>query len=255
MFRIKKSQMAAFDEASLEDFEDDTVVHVKTHFPNHDRILGESRIRKVIRYGIRRAHHHGLTTERSMCLYVTLMLMLGSNFDVDLQLPWAATILSDDALKPQSARVDRLTETAMEHLDRVAGTDNLHLNRALFRMRRGLPRIAAQPLVEGVGFSESMLIHFGDLFPRKYDTVGEHHVRLALQHGMGTAGRYGLTTDRDLAVYTSFVFVLGTAFDGDPQLTAITDVLTEDAAIDPRPKADRLCEKAMSFLEMWLPQV
>jgi hypothetical protein len=140
----------------------------------------------------------------------------------------------------------------MEYLDRIAGTDDLHLNRALLRMRRSFPRIAAQPLVEGLDLAESMLFHFGALFPRKYDAVGEHHVRLALQHGMGVAGRYGLTTERDLAVYSSFVFVLGSAFDQDPQLTAITNVLTDDAALDPRLKTDRLCEKAMSFLEMWL---
>lgn len=252
MFQIKKSQMDLFDAAALKDFEDETVLHVKKHFPKHYQFLGDDKIRGVIRHGIRRAHGHGLTTQRSMCLYITLMMMLGSNFDIDLHLPWAAEILGDPTPMPQSARVNRLTDAALKYLDRIAGKDSLHINRALFRMRRALPKIAAQPLLEDMDLTESMLTQLGQIFPRKYDAVGEALVRSALHQGMKACGQYGMTTDQDVAVYTGLAFALGTGFDEDPLFSVFSEILRSDAGADPRPKAARLCEAGTSVLDFWL---
>lgn len=43
-----------------------------------------------MRYGLQRAESRNLQTERDAYLYLALMFMLGSLFDEDPQLPWAA---------------------------------------------------------------------------------------------------------------------------------------------------------------------
>jgi hypothetical protein len=249
MLRIKKSQMAAYDEVVLEHFVDETVEHVAQHFPSHVKLLGPERTRAVVGYLVRQSRRHGLTTERSMCLYATLAMMLGGNFDRDLHLPWAGEILGGAA--PQRERADALTDRALSYLDRTAGEDNLHLNQAFVRVRKRLPRLLEAPLASDLGFEESMLTHFGAVFPRKYDVVGEPLVRLSLRRGVEGAERYGLVSDVGRAVYTMFGFVLGSAFDEDPMLSPITEALADRAA-DERTRAAQLVDAAVANLDAWL---
>ena len=53
---------------------------------------------EVARLGIGRAARHGLDTDHDIFVYVTLMMMLGSYFDEDPQLPWAR--LDEGAIVP-----------------------------------------------------------------------------------------------------------------------------------------------------------
>ena len=87
MLSIRPEQMAAFEQAALKRFEDEMLAHIKTYFPNHWRIIGEAQLRKVIQYSVSQAEQYGLTTQREVCLYLNLMLLLGSDFDTDIQLP------------------------------------------------------------------------------------------------------------------------------------------------------------------------
>jgi len=249
MLRLKKSQMAAYDEVALEQFVDETLAHVEAHFPDHLRTFGRPRVREAVAFDVGQARAHGLTTERSMCLYVTLAMMLGSTFDRDLHVPWAAQILGEAA--PQTARIDALTDQAMEHLDRIGGAEDRHRDRAFLRFRKILPRLAQAPLVEDLDLEESMLSHFGAFFPRKYDAVGEPQLRLALRHALGAAGRYGLAADYARAVYAALAFLMGSAFDDDPLLSPLADALRGGAAGE-QAKVERLVEGALALLDTWL---
>ena len=74
------------------------------------------------------SRQYGFVTERDICLYLTLVATLGGNFDSDPQLPWAKTMLTDSTVREPSIRIDRLTDHAMEFLDRTVGKKDHYLN-------------------------------------------------------------------------------------------------------------------------------
>ncbi len=138
MLVIRKAQMAVLEQAVLRTFENRMLEHLKEFFPKHCEILGEEQVRKVIRLGIERAEQYGLVSERDIHLYVGLMFMLGSYFDQDPQLPWAAKILTDENIVYPNHRADQLHNRAMAFLNEAAGKDSQYLDRAL-RKARELP--------------------------------------------------------------------------------------------------------------------
>ncbi|MBN1843959.1 MAG: hypothetical protein JW883_16990 [Deltaproteobacteria bacterium] len=83
----------------------------------HCKVLEEVNIRSAIRYGLKRAKGYGLTTERSVRLYIEMMFLLGSGFDADPQLPWAAEILNDETILAENLRIDLLRDKAWDYVD------------------------------------------------------------------------------------------------------------------------------------------
>src|SRR5438094_179214 len=92
---IREDQMRTFAEAAAREFEGRMLERLRTHFPKHEVYLGEPQLRVLVRLAVERAQSHVLMAERSIALYLDLMCVLGSGFDTDPQLPWAAAILAD----------------------------------------------------------------------------------------------------------------------------------------------------------------
>lgn len=107
MFVIRKSQLDAFSKAATLEFEKRMVVHLQRLFPDATAELGKMGLRTVIRFGIQRAFRYGLEREYDVCLYLHVMLALGSRFDEDPALPWARAALEDTRRTP-SGRIDGL---------------------------------------------------------------------------------------------------------------------------------------------------
>lgn len=90
------------------------VAHLNDSFTRQAELLGEPKLREVIRHGIKRAAVYGITIERDVCKYVDLMMVWGLDFDQDQKLPWAGQILktrNDPTLKTSV-----LVETAKEKI-------------------------------------------------------------------------------------------------------------------------------------------
>ena len=87
MLIIRKEQMNSLKQLPSKAFEDSMVEHVREFFPNHYRVAGEPAVREVIKYGIVQTQKYDFTSERNVCLYITVMFMLGSNFDSDIFFP------------------------------------------------------------------------------------------------------------------------------------------------------------------------
>lgn len=92
------------------------VVHLKKFFPRQCEAEGEPQIRKTIQYGIERAAAYGITAERDVCKYIDLMIVFGSDFDADEQLPWAGEILRRRSHPATKMRA--LHSSAQNHLRR-----------------------------------------------------------------------------------------------------------------------------------------
>ena len=116
MLIIRKSQMAAFEKIAVRRFEDGLLDHLRTFFPEHAATLGEKQLGRVMRYGLQRAESRNLQTERGVYLYLALMFMLGSLFDEDPQLPWAA---APEPVTPPAATAGETAEPTLAPEDGV----------------------------------------------------------------------------------------------------------------------------------------
>ncbi|WP_044238264.1 hypothetical protein [Chondromyces apiculatus] len=248
--------MAVFDQVSVDAFEDDMAAHARRFFPRHHRVLGEPTLREVARLGAARAARHGFTRKRDACLYFNLMLSLGSGFDVDVQLPWAAAALSDPEPRTPSARADRLVARAMDHLQRLRGPGGAYVARARARVLDALPALQRDPPrvsagADAAAFAAFALPWLRALHPRKVDLAGEQPMRALLAHALATAGAHGLTTAHGAALVALLAFLLGSGFTEDPQAAWATAILADRS----RSEAHRLAhlhEAALPFLDAWM---
>jgi hypothetical protein len=91
---IRPAQLSVFSELELRRFEDWMAHHLRKFFPAQCDALGEAGAIETIRYGMKRAAHHGFKSRRDVCKYIDLMMSLGRDFDTDERTGWAAGILA-----------------------------------------------------------------------------------------------------------------------------------------------------------------
>jgi hypothetical protein len=250
MIIIRREQMNILSQSSLGSFEDRMVAHVGSFFPNHYKIMGEARIRGVIRYGYDRAKRHGLTTQRNVCLYLNQMLILGSDFDNDPQVPWAAETLDDaNDLNPQ-VRIDTLADRVARYFHEISGPDHQYLNRVLIKIHRQSRALFSQPISEN--FELQALDQLRRIWPKKYESVGESNLLSMIRLGTEVAARYGITHKQNLLKYVAFMFLIGSRFDIDPQFSWAGDILKENSIADQGSRTTHLYETMMNHLDSFI---
>jgi hypothetical protein len=247
MLIIRKEQLEAFEQVALRNFENEMFAYLEKNFPKNCEIHGETKTREIIRYGIEEAEVHGLTSERDVCMYINLMLMLGHCFYKDPQLPWASAIFNDENLSP-SIKIDRIYDKAMAYLDQVAGVNDENIKRALHRIRG---KSALFHLSTG-DFEHDSMAQLNEIFPEKCKAVGDANMRLLIQEGIKSAQYYNIFNQHDVFIYIGCMFILGSGFDSDPQCPWATAILQEKSATEQDAKANRLYNAAMASLEQWL---
>ena len=250
MLKIREEQMATFRAAAFRRFEDDMVEHVKEFFPNHYRIAGEPIVRNVIQYGIERSQIYDFTTERNMCLHITLMFMLGSNFDTDFFFPWAPEILQDENEADPSVRADKLADTALDFMKRTAGENNADINRAFLTLSKEHTQIMSQaPTGDFSIYTKDMLQR---LFRKKYIALGDRTIDRLVNEGRRGAAGYGITSGNGQILLIVLMFFLGSVCDRDPFLPWIKHLLTDPSLEDQDKKVKRLYRESVNYMEKWL---
>jgi len=250
MLTIRREQMEALEAAAVRDFERRMLAHLRQFFPKHLAVLGEPTLRAVIRFGVGRGSIHGFTTEHDLCLYVDLMLLLGSLFDEDPQLPWADAILHDAGIPDSAERAERLYDEAMAFLDDAAGEDGQYLTRALVTLHK-------HPLKEtwapGPGkLEDRLLAHLRALWPQKYECVGAGPLGLMVHRGVEGAARNHVAGDFGALVFVVLMFFLGSGFDRDPQYPWALAILGDASPASRAARAQRLDEASRAHLNAWM---
>ena len=90
-----------------------------------------------------------------------------------------------------------------------------------------------------------------NLFPEKYEYIGEDCVNGLIQLGVESAKRYEITGERGLAVYIGLMFILGSGFDNDPQFPWAAEILNDETITDQIERVNGLRSAAMLALEQW----
>lgn len=257
MLRIRAEQNEVFKQAAVRRFEGEMIVHLRQFAPKHFKILEEGDIRKVVRSALERAPQYGLTSERSIRYYVEVMLMLGSGFDSDPQMPWSAEILNDESVAEQAARIDSLYDKAWDYADHVildyqdseGAVDPSRFVDLIRQIRHEAEEVLSPSNVPG--FYQRVIQHLRQRFPNKCSYVGELCLRRLIQRAIEAAEGYGITTERGVVLFIAMMFVLGSGFHQDPQLPWASTILTDPSITDQNERVNRLYAAAVDCLKRW----
>lgn len=246
MLVIKSDQVDVFRDASLKRFEDEMVEHVKAFFPNHYNAMQEGNVRKTIQYGYLRASTYGFTTIRNVCLYLNNMLLLGSNFDVDPQYPWARKILIDENITEPILKIDELSDKTLSQLKQVAGPNNIYIYRAILNFTCNADDIFKR--LNESDLSKS-LYHLNLLYKQKFEVIGEGNLKQMIEYGIANAAKYGIRSEPNVLIYVVFMFMMGSGFDKDPQFPWVKTILHENTLSDEHKKIEVLYATAINNLK------
>jgi hypothetical protein len=245
MLRISGHTMQAFEANAEESFKKRMAEHYRETFPWHYAMWGHEVTRRVVDHGCERARNYGFSTNREICLYLTLLPMLGGCFDEDFLFPWARQILTDPGIREPVVRINRLVAQAMEYLDLVLGPNNRYLHRAMVTLRRELPILPGKRL--SPDFTMQARAFLKAIFSRKYEAHGEEAILSLIKAGIERAEVYGFVERRGQLLFIGSMFILGTHFDKDPQLPTFVPVLSARVV----GRESRLQQVCVEFVDRW----
>ncbi|MBC8471622.1 MAG: hypothetical protein H8D56_19340 [Planctomycetes bacterium] len=250
MLKIRKEQMRAIGRVQLPTFEKQMLKHVQQHFCKHLELLGEEGVLKVIRHGYERGKEYDFFTRHEVCLFIDFMIMLGSGFDTDPQLPWVADILKAESAHDPTERIDTLYDKVMEYLDRVIVMDQVFPVEPLRKLLNYPVGQLEQRLAGGV--ERGVLVEFRRIWPQKFEHVEVNQLSQLIKEGIELASAHGFTDNRGIGFYLILMFLLGHRFDTDPQYPWLSGVLNDQELKAEIHKCERLystykeiCSKAL----------
>lgn len=256
MLTIRKTQMEALESAAIRAFEDRTYAHLQKYFPGHCMLLGEEAMRRVIQHGWMKAKSYDITAECCVRSYIEFMCLLGSGFDTDPLLPWAAEILNDKTWD-QVARGDRLYDRARIYIQHLIpdyrDSSGKPVTARFVGELRQLKHESDEPLATTTipTFSHELAERLENVFPAKSRYVGEKRVRDHIGAAIEAAKDYGITGPRGVTLFTTLMFVLGREFDKDMLLPWASATLNDDTITEQKKRVDKLYVEGVGALRRW----
>ncbi len=105
------AQPVRLSTGSREQFQHAALARLEQFWPQRFAAVGEQSMQQALRQHIARAVHYGIRNETGVFTYLTFSYVLGSGFDQDPLLPWAAKVLNDEP--GEGNRAERLHEAAV----------------------------------------------------------------------------------------------------------------------------------------------
>lgn len=240
--------MPAFERVARKVFEEKMVDHVREHLPVDFQLLGENQTRAVVQRSMARAEGHGITAKSDTCRYITFVFLLGSDFDLDPQLPWAKSALAPER-GSAPARMQALRTRTLDYLQRIAGPSGKLYRRALYRVRT--VSFEERCREEG-GFEACCRALLSEVHPEKYAEIEGGAMATLLVHAAHGAERDGMTSPAGRLLYATLMFLMGSGFASDPLYPWAAALLGDSSLADPDEKAQALHGRAVAHLEQAL---
>jgi hypothetical protein len=96
-------------------------------------------------------------------------------------------------------------------------------------------------------FEDEMVEHSKKFTPRLCEVLGDSQLRVAIRSAMKRADGYGFTNRGPIRLFIEMMFLCGSAFDTDPQYSAVGDVLRSPG--DQMIRAEKIYEGSLDYLE------
>ena len=111
---IRKPQLEIFERASLLQFVDSMVAHLRRHFPaRFPATVSDADLTIRVEEAIATARSLGLKSEQDCCRFLNFAGEYGWNFLQDEKTRWIHDVLADPCGGPPSARLDRAVQQAL----------------------------------------------------------------------------------------------------------------------------------------------
>jgi hypothetical protein len=237
--------MDVFSEAATRNFEGQMCEHLMKFSPVHCPALGEPVVRDIVRLGIKRAGNYGFTSRGSVRFYIELMIQLGTDFDSDPMLAWAASTLTAGEPATSEERASLLYDRAMNYLDAVLGPKYEYEKQALSRTER-LTSHDLSRLSEVSG--EDLLTALHTIHPQKFDYAGEVAVRKIIGAGVEQAHLHSIADPRGFIVLTALLYAFGHHCVTDPQFPWIAASLTDKGQRDAAGNIEYLFARSIGYV-------
>ncbi len=274
---IRKTQIEALEEASVNNFVGEMARHCEEFSPHLTKTLNNEQLNEAVRHGIEKAEEYGFTQRGPVRFFIDLMIVFGSDFDTDPQYPWIAEILNpgsdasgnakDNQAKDEKSaeqfetpvvqqtsedepsqmeRSEMLFEKTSEYLKKIDGEKNKYTLEALQELS---DRLEQGLTFNKENFDADMLKLMEEIHPRKYEETGEE----ALRELVGKSKSKGLKelefrTPRSVALVIVLAFAFGHEFDKDRFLPWIAKTLNKEET-PPAEKAEELEKRAVIWLK------
>lgn len=248
MLTIRKEQVAVFDKVALGEFEAETLEHLKEFTPKHSERLGDVGLRQVLRLGLEGSKKYGFTNRGPVRLYLECMFLLGSYFDQDPQFPWAIDILIDCQYSGQMTRAEALCKKTNHYVRKVFGPDRQHYREGVGRM----DQLVGASASSGPGVEDALIEPLKNIFPQKCEYLGDAYLQKLVQWGIQSAKLLGLSTGKDISLFTCLGFMLGHGFATDPQFPWISATMKNTAAGTLNARVEQVYKQAQDYLQQTL---
>jgi hypothetical protein len=113
MLTVTSAQVELLSERLTERLIDDGVEHVRASLPEVFDRMGQAEVRESVRLALRKSGQYGLESWSDAVRYLTVMYILGFEFDDDPRYAWAPRILGDPELSAD-AKMDGVTDWALK---------------------------------------------------------------------------------------------------------------------------------------------
>ncbi|HEY5996710.1 MAG TPA: hypothetical protein VIU29_06790, partial [Candidatus Deferrimicrobiaceae bacterium] len=200
--------------------------HIEKYFPAQAKLFGRERLHPLAVRAIDQADVYAMVSEQSACVYADGLLMLGVDFDVDPQLPFAGAILRDEGLAERE-RAARLYDAVLDYWGKVAGRDGSDYLAALRNFRKVPVAWTRRP--EDGDDGEILGRLLGALYPSKHRFLGDGGVREFVRFSAGKALEIGIGTQAGAAVVAALMFLGGSGVLDDPRFDWLLPLLDRKA--------------------------
>ncbi len=227
---VTNKQLKAFQQVSYnaKGFLEYMLEHLKKHFPVQSKLLKDEGLTKFIETGIANANSWGFDSRFQCCLFIDEMVMLGSGFDSDIQIPWCRQILEDTAMRKDET-IELLFQRTMTYLDNVVGKGMVFPMKQLEYMAN-LPVSNIPGQNPDAGFEEDLVFEFSKLWPQKYHICGRLNLRQMILAGIQRAADNGFNRENSIAYFIHLQFIFGYKVDNDPLYPWVRELLDASGA-------------------------
>jgi hypothetical protein len=243
---IREEQLNLLGRIPHTSFEAELVRHFMRYYPHECGRAGTAHVRELVCLGISRGLVHGYTAHREIGLFINLMVMLGSGFTSDPQIPWALAQLNDLAIDDPFQRIQRVFRSSLQYLENCFGPKSSGMVKTLIRIRDF--DLASAPRSVGLQLYEDLSKLFQYLCPPKYSAQGEASTRELISAGFDRAELYGVKSSVGRAVHITLMFMLGARFDEDPLYPWAGQVLRDKSLADEATRVRSLHNAAMQYI-------
>ena len=245
---IRDAQRKPLREAALRAYQSRMVEHLFGFSPQHCRGIGEAAVRKVVLVGMERATAYGFTQRGPVRFYLELMLLMGSGFDNDPQLPRAmADLLGGGGQSDQLQRADWLHGELIIHMRAVLGPGNSHARAAIERLRS---LSSTEMALSEAHLEDELLRLFEQIYPQRCALTDGAALRALVAQARRLAAASRLDSRRGTALCALLMFELGHRCFEDPLYPWLSRSLEQGAGGDPVTRTEHLEGKAKTYLAL-----